>query len=474
VEYTVYASTNTGVPDAADTVVAFGTTPFMTAAAVEKTVNFSGTWPITGGNYYLIVEIAHPDDIDESDNADWTAASVSVRDVEVDYQAEILVGDISGDKAGNGVSGTFSLTNNGPDDSLEEVEWSVYASTNTTLDVSDWLIQSATDAGAYAASGSASIPFSGSWPPLAGSYYLLVKITSAEDVISATTGNNLAVSLDMSGGTATALPVSAPDVNYRVTSVSYIGGSKGLGGSFTGEFQYANNGPDDGARPLEWAAYASLDDKLDAGDLCVGSGGSLVPLGSGSSSSTIPISAIWPYDFGDYYLFVEVISQDNEIDTDDNNDYDSSAVSVGYYAATPDDGGPLPDPNGDWTNLVDVDRFGVTLKPGMSLQISGKMDAQDYDDIFEFPLDPLTTNVTVTASWQNSIPPSRQVTLWFFIGPAGDHDGFGGYYVTGGNQISVVWEPYTLPSSPFPTVWIDLENSDLNDLGNTTIIITAN
>jgi len=475
VEYTVYASTDTGAPDAADTVVAFGTTSYMPASEATRTVSFTGTWPLSGDSYYLIVDVSHPDDIDESDNLGWTAGTISVRDVQVDYQAEILAGDAFGDRAGNSVSGSFTLTNNGPDDSLEEVEWSVYASTDTSLDVSDWLIQSATDPAAYAASGSASIAFSGTWPPVAGNYYLLVKISSAEDVISATTGNNLAVSLDISGGTATWLPVAAPDVDYSATSVSYTGGSKDLGGPFTGEFRYANNGPNDGARLVEWAAYASLDTTLDAGDVRVGSGGGLVPLASGSGSGIVPFSGIWPNDYGEYYLFVEVISQDVESNPLDNNDYDAAGfIAVGYYDETFDNGDPDPDPNGDWQLLGDVDRFGVTLKPGTSVHISGNMDPGDYDDIFEFPLDPLTTNVTVTASWQNALPPSRQVTLWFFIGAGGDDDGFGGYYVTGGDQITVVWEPYTLPGSPYTTVWIDLENSNLEDLGITSINITAN
>jgi plastocyanin len=474
VEYTIYASTDTVISATTDTVVAFGTTGALTAGS-SKSVDFKGTWPLTGDNYYLIVDVSHPDDIDESDNVGWTAGTISVRDVQVDYQAEILAGDAFGDKAGNSVSGSFTLTNNGPDDSLEEVEWSVYASTDTSLDVSDWLIQSATDPAAHAASGSASIVFSGTWPPVAGNYYLLVKISSAEDVISATTGNNLAVSLDISGGTATWLPVAAPDVDYSVTSVSYTAGSKDLGGPFTGEFRYVNNGPNDGARLVEWAAYASLDKTLDAGDVRVGSGGGLVPLASGSGSGIVPFSGIWPNDYGEYYLFVEVISQDVESNPLDNNDYDAAGfIAVGYYDETFDNGDPDPDPNGDWTNLLDVDRFGVTLKPGTSVHISGYMDTGDYDDIFEFPLDPLTTNVTVTASWQNSLPPSRQVTLWFFIGVGGDDDGFGGYYITGGDQITIVWEPYTLPGPPYATVWIDLENSNLEDLGITSINITAN
>jgi len=472
VEYTVYASTNTGAPDPSDTVVAFGTTAYMTAAESTKSVAFTGTWPATGADYYLIVDISHPDDIDDSDNVDWTAAPVTVRDVEVDYEAEILVGDVSGVKAGNTVSGTFTLTNNGPDDSLEEVELSVYASADTTLDVSDWLIQSTTEPGAYNASDSQTIAFSGTWPYIAGDYYLLVKITSAEDVISGTTGNNIAVSLDASGGTATPISVSPPTVDYAVTSVSYIGGSKDLGGNFTGEFRYENNGAEDGAMLLDWAAYASIDTTLDPGDVCVASGGGLIPLASSASSSPVPFSGVWPYDYGDYYLFVEVISQDNELVTGDNEEHDPAPIAVGYYIETFDGGDPVPDPNGDWSSLAFVDNFGVTLKPGTSLQISGNMDSADDDDVFEFPLDPLTTRVTVSASW--NAPPWRTVTLFFFIGPGGDDDGFLGRYVDTSDSIIVEWKPYELPGAPYPTVWINIENSDPANLGNYTMIITAN
>ena len=178
------------------------------------------------------------------------------------------------------------------------------------------------------------------------------------------------------------------------------------------------------------------------------------------------MSGIWPYDYGDYYLFVGVISQDNDVDPSDNDDYDPAFIAVGYYAETPELPVPFTDYNDDWTNLVNVDKLGVTLKPGTSLYISGNMSTSDYDDIFEFPLDPLITTVTVTASWQNVLPPSRQVTLWYFIGPGGNDDGFGGRYVTGGDQITVVWEPLTLPGAPYPMVWIDLENSDLELMHN--------
>jgi hypothetical protein len=472
VEYTVYASTNTGAPDASDTVVAFGTTAYMTASASAKTVPFIGTWPATGADYYLIVDISHLDDIDDSDNVDWTAATVTVRDVEVDYQAEILVSDVTGAKAGNTVSGSFTLTNNGPDDSLEEVEWSVYASTDTALDVSDWLIQSNTDPGAYIASVSQPVAFSGIWPSIARDYYLLVKITSAEDVISGTTGNNTAVSLDASGGMATPISVAPPDVDYAVTSVSYIGGTTGLGGNLTGEFRYRNNGTEDGARPLEWAAYASIDDTLDPGDVCVASGGGLSPLASGAAPTVIPFSGSWPFDYGNYYLFAEVISPDNETATGNNKNYDTTPIPVGYYTETPDSGNPPVDPNGDWLTLINVDKFGVTLKPGTSLHISGTMDSDDYDDIFEFLLDPFTTRVTVSASW--NAPPWKTVTLWFFIDVNGVDDGFNGRYVDSSDSIIVQWEPYELNPSSYSTVWIDIENSDLANLGNYTMVITAN
>jgi hypothetical protein len=484
-QWEVWISQGNTTIDAGDIRIDFGTeiAPAMTAGQLPyKSISFSGAWPYGSGNstdYYLIGRVSSSQDTAAGNDGNNTTASavVTVYQPQVDYEAEILVTDVTGPtghKAGNPVSGTFTLTNNGPDDSFEAVEWSVYASTNTTLEVSDWLIDSDTDPGNYAASGSGSIGFSGTWTPVAGSYYLLVKITSAEDTISATTGNNLAVSLDASGGAQTPLAVAAPDVNYTVTSVSYTGGSKDLGGNFTGEFQYRNTGPDDGARLVEWAAYASLDTTLDAGDLQVGSGGGLVPLNGGATSGTIPFSGIWPNDYGYYYLFVEVLSPDNEVDPSDNDDYDANIIDVGYYNSASDSGNPPVDPNGDWQNLVDVDRFGVTLKPGTSVHISGPMDSADFDDIFEFPLDPLTTSVTVTASWTGNLTGNRDVTLWFFIGTGGDTDGFGGFFVTDEQDITVVWEPYTLPGSPYNTVWIDLENSDLSSLGTATLIITAN
>ncbi len=476
VSWTVYASSNDNTVDIADTVVDFGTALAMNHDDTPQDVFFSGIWPETPDNYYLVVEILASDDMDDSNDEEPTATFVPVRSLNVDYKAS-NVNNLGGVTAGGVLDGEFMLENAGLDDSLLGIQWSVYVSDDTSLDGSDTLVQSdsGTD-GWLTTAETPTIGFSGTWPETPGEkYYLLVKIESAEDVISATTGNNLADS------GPTPITTTAPNVDYRVTEVNYTSGTPPVppGTALEGDFRYANDiAAENGAQALSWEAYASLDANLSAGDVRVASGGPLPALDANQTSSSIDISGTWPLDYGDYYLIVKVTSPDNELNTDDDKKASGLAESIGIYSeAEPNDNWtdlPGPSPGTDYQILSgSAPLTPIAFEPGMSIRIDGVgVSNSDRDDVFMLNTG-TASSITCTVIWNTG---ESDIDVYVFrapgdfgadlIGMGGPDDELSVTIVEGGAGDQFV---------PYEDLWLDVYcNLPGGSVSPYTVIITAN
>jgi hypothetical protein len=298
IAWKVYASLADAALDAGDSLIASGTTAAL-AASGTVTVNYSGTWPSAAGSYYLIATVSADDDTGAA-----SLASSSVTVSNPDYTVSAF-GSPSALSAGQSFTGSFTLRNAGSGNGSSSVAWSVYASlANNSLDSGDSLIASGTHA-ALSAGGTAVINYSGGWPSTPGSYYLIVKLSAADDPSDAT----------LSSGSTT---VSGPD--YRASTFS-APSSYSAGTAFTGTFSIENIGLGAGNKSVAWSIYLSADASFGTGDSLLDSG-STTALSAGGTVS-INYSGTWSSTAGTYYLIVRLAASD-----DANSANDSSASSA--------------------------------------------------------------------------------------------------------------------------------------------------
>jgi hypothetical protein len=312
VTWKAYVSANTTI-DVGDTLVDTGTEGAMTSAEAPRTVPFGGTWPSSPGSYYLVVEVIAGEDTaagNDGDNTTATGSALSVAYPDVDYQV-VSVSHLSGTGAGGAVDGEFDLDNIGSDDGTSSVDWKVYASTNTSVDVGDALIASGTDGAMTVAEAPRTIGFSGTWPTDPGSYYLVVEVTSSDDTQAANFLNNVTA-------TGAAIPVTVADIDYYADAISSVGGL--AGDTLNSSFDLNNAGSDASGATVTWNLYVSANTTLDAGDY-LAAWGTAGPLGAVPSSTTVnPSGATWPMTQGDYYLIVEIESTEDVAAGNDAND----------------------------------------------------------------------------------------------------------------------------------------------------------
>lgn len=157
-------------------------------------IPFSGTWPTTPGNYVLIVSVTSPEDAVAANNVGTSAVSYDVIAPHVDYAVSAVTNTGAATAPVMGaMSGSFHLTNNGPDNGTQWASWSAYASPSGAVDSSAVLIISGVTP-PLVSSGSTDISFSGQWPMRYGNYKLVVSVSAPVDVDS-NLANNVAASL---------------------------------------------------------------------------------------------------------------------------------------------------------------------------------------------------------------------------------------------------------------------------------------
>ncbi|GAH12683.1 unnamed protein product, partial [marine sediment metagenome] len=180
VYWSVYASLN-NFWDGGDALVATGNTTAMTAAEVARNVNFSGSWPATPDNYYLVARVSATDDATVDEGATAVTQTITApAPADVDYTVPTVTWS-TGTTAGQTVTGNFDIDNVGIDDGTALVYWSVYASLNNFWDVGDALVATGNTIAMTAAEVAKNVNFSGSWPNDPDDYYLVARATASDD-----------------------------------------------------------------------------------------------------------------------------------------------------------------------------------------------------------------------------------------------------------------------------------------------------
>lgn len=194
VSWTVYLST-TATLGAGGTVVETNTTgPLASGVSSPTPIAFTGTWPTTPGTYYLIVTVSAVDALNGPGSTTPTGAIV-ISPAQVNYVATSITCTSGAVLSGGALAGNFQITNNGPNNGTQYVNWHIYASTSSTLSGSAPLLASGTTPPLNAGASSPSpITFSGQWPLAYGNYFLIVQLTVPVDINTVSTGNPLTTS----------------------------------------------------------------------------------------------------------------------------------------------------------------------------------------------------------------------------------------------------------------------------------------
>ena len=302
----------------------------------------------TGSATITVTDSAVPSNTD--------SASVTVSDIQtnVDYEASLLT-DTSASHAGaDPLSGEFTVTNIGSADGTKQVSYDVFLSAGDAVySADDVLIDTGTLPAPLASSDSAVVPFSGTWPSSAGTYYFIVKVYASDDID--VLSNNTA----SSGSIALTDPPPA-DVDYRVAAASMPSGGIGVltGDSLSESFTIENIGLDSGGSTIYWTAYVSANSTLEIGTDTVIDSGTAGYLGGGGVSGNIMISGTWPQISGIYFLIINLSAAD---DANPANDATTSAL--------------------DWAVLdpLGISPSGATVNVGGEIIFTGNGGAAPYE-----------------------------------------------------------------------------------------------
>lgn len=313
-DWKVYLSANT-ILDAGDSLIASGTVLNLSAlGTVNPTV--TGTFPaVPPGPYYLIVQVTSADDTTPGNNTS-VASPITIIAKNIDYIVN-PVSSTGGTTAGAGMTGDFSIKNQGAANGGATVFWQVRASADTMLDATDYIIAGGSIPGGLNAGVTLPIPVSGTWPSTPGPWYLIAIAVTVDDI------NNLN---DISAATlVTTTGVAPANVEYIVSSVTNLGGTTS-GRAIAGSFIYANNGTSAGAQQIYWTAYVSADTTLQLGTDTVIDSGSVGPLGPTPSTGSVPFTGTWPATPGTWHLIVSISASDDVNPT--NNATSSGALAI--------------------------------------------------------------------------------------------------------------------------------------------------
>ncbi len=333
VEWSIYASLGDSTYDGNDELIDTGTAAALTAGN-SSVVNFTDIWPTTAGTYYLIVKTNSTDDISNTINNTAVSGGIVISDppvADVDYYVNSPPAGGTTILTESSIADTFTIHNQGSEDGSQPVNWTVYISTDTNLDIGT---DSVIDSGSISALGadtiSGPINFSGAWPKTANTYYLLFNLITGED------NNTLN---DLTPSTA-AYTVNEPDIDYSINAISSSGNV--LGGSHINEtFSVINTGSNDGAQKIYWTAYLLSDTTFgNTDDIPVDTGNIGALAGGNTISADIVIdSGSWPSvsSSTDYYLFVDVSASDETSLLINNYDYNTVTVDppdIDYVVTT--------------------------------------------------------------------------------------------------------------------------------------------
>ena len=325
ISWTAYISSDTSA-GAGDQVASTGSIADPIASAANSGyISVSGTWSETGGNYYIVVVISSSEDLNQLNNSSYTAVPVTVSDppvADIDYYIESVSSSNTPAAASSAISETFTYRNRGSDAGSSSVFWTAYRSLDQSLDGSDTIINNGISASLGGNTGSAPVTITGTWPASAGAFYIIVKVTAADDINPL---NN--------SGTGNQFVITAPpgNVDYVVTEITEEYPVIISDQPISEHFSIANIGGDSGGEDVTWTAYLSADTSVDGGDIIIGPGTASSALSAGGEEDDILINGFWPSSPGSYYLIVSIAAGDDDIP--DNN----TAYAGPFTVTTPPD-----------------------------------------------------------------------------------------------------------------------------------------
>ncbi|MBN1837989.1 MAG: hypothetical protein JW820_19180, partial [Spirochaetales bacterium] len=363
-----------------DPIIDSGNIAALSPGGVSGPIAFSGTWPSTPGSYCYIVTVDAGDDVDPANDL-LAGSMLTVTAPDVDYVLS-SVSNLGVTVTGGAISGEFQIVNSGDDPGQYMVYWSAYLSANAVYDAGDTVIDTGSLSPLGAGAGTTKT-FSGTWPSLAGTWYLIVVAEAGDDVD------------DLSNTKAsTAIAVTSPVVypDYEVVNlVTQDTGAPSALFSAAGSFQFdvseiAGNA---GGEPIDWWVYVSEDQILDAGDTLADSGShvALPPFGA----ATISFDGAWPADTGFYRLIVRISADDDSNPVGDQATSAEIAIPFLFTESEPNDDSQKP------FSESNIDILGP-MNDGDLIAVSGAMDAAGGHDVFRFQ--PVTsTTVEIRCVW---------------------------------------------------------------------------
>jgi hypothetical protein len=292
---------------AGDILIDSDTTAALSPTALSGIIEFSGTWPVplVDTTYYLIISITASDDFPDADNVAVLSQLVTAPPVsDIDYRVNRIDETPVSALAGSAISHTFDFINDGSEAGVALVSWTAYISSDAVPDSSE-IVDTGTESPLIAGDSMVDISIDGSWPGVPGLYYLIVKVSSTDDINP---------SNDIEIGAAVTVNAGATDIDYIVTNISEGYPTVTSQSLIAETFDLSNIGGLNGTEVIFWTAWASDDTSLDGDEIELGSGSTpFSGLNAGAAYNGYPISGTWPADAGVYYLIVELESTDETV-----------------------------------------------------------------------------------------------------------------------------------------------------------------
>lgn len=182
VNWVVFLSSSSTLGSGA-TILETGSVASGLGAGASANVGVSWVWPNVGGTMYLYVHVSANDDLTQFNYS--VPSTVTLTLPSVDYTVSNVAPSGGSASVGSAVSGgSFQLNNVGGVNGVQPVNWSVFAYNPSTA--SYILVGSGATTSGVNGLSSTSVSFTGTWPSVAGSYYLIVQVSAAD----ATTTSN--------------------------------------------------------------------------------------------------------------------------------------------------------------------------------------------------------------------------------------------------------------------------------------------
>ncbi len=240
-----------------------------------------------------------------------------------DYTIENAKYPSNGSPGGIAV-GSFEIANITKIVGLFDINWTVHASTDKTVDDADVLVAQGivpgvSEEGVDISVGK-SVEFMGKWPGSEGNYYLIITLEAEDDGKTKNNTDTSSAAIAVSGSGA-----AGSGIDYIISASSLPNGGK-PGDPFEATITVKNDGTNNGGKDVYAALFISNDVAQDSNDFQIGS--AIAAAVTAGGSSDVKISGNWPNDTtGDFYLIAIVSSEDDE-NINNNTSVSPAKVSI--------------------------------------------------------------------------------------------------------------------------------------------------